>query len=179
MNSWFVKYPVRRRPKLRIFCFPPAGCSASEFRHWGHYFPEEIEIVGLQLPGRENRFSDSLIKDFSCLIDILCDELEKLVDIPYIIFGHSLGALIGYEIIKKRKIKSVSLPKLFITSAMEAPHCLTLPHKIQINNDDEVIDYLRSYDAIPHEFLNSIDFKKTILPYIKSDFLTSMLILAI
>lgn len=171
MAEWFVKYPSGKTPQLRVFCFPPAGGSASEFREWRNYFCDEIEILSLQLPGRETRFSEPLITDFTELIIKLHEEIRSLLNIPYIFFGHSLGALISFELIHSLRSQGLPLPRAFVASAKEAPHCHILPKEQDISNDVWLIDRLKSYASMPEDFLASIAFKEVFFPYIKGDFL--------
>ena len=171
MAEWFIKYSSGKEPKLRVFCFPPAGGSASEFREWRNYFSDKIEILSLQLPGRETRFSEPLITDFTELITRLHEEIRHLINIPYIFFGHSLGALIGFELIHSLRRQILPLPRAFIASAKEAPHCHTLPEEQDIHNDSWLIERLKSYASIPDDFFTSLEFKEVFFPYIKGDFL--------
>lgn len=171
MSEWFIKYSSEKQPKLRLFCFPPAGGSASEFREWCNYFCNEIEILSLQLPGRETRFSQPLVTDFTDLIIKLHEEIKNLLDIPYVFFGHSLGALISFELIHSLREKNLPLPCLFIASAKEAPHCHVLPKEQDIWNDKWLIERLKSYASMPEDFIVSLEFKEVFLPYIRADFL--------
>jgi len=169
--KWFTRYSNNRPLRLRIFCFPSAGGSASEFRGWVDYLPKDVELLSLQLPGRENRFNEPMITDFTKLIDVLKTEVIGLLDIPYIFFGHSLGALIAFELLLQLEKDNFGGPKVFIASAKEAPHCHTLPLMQDIINDGWLIGHLKQYASVPESYFDSSEFKEVFFPYIRADFL--------
>ena len=171
MSSWFLRYDKAVNPTCRVICFHPAGGSASQFRTWTEYFSDEVSIVALQLPGREDRFNDKQIMKFSLLIPLLAKEVISYLNLPYVIIGHSLGALIGFELIRYFQLNEYPLPKFLIVAAKEPPHFHCIPSKLEIINDEWLIERLKAYKAIPELLFQTEEFKEIFLPYIRSDFL--------
>ena len=88
-NPWIVCHKPLIQPSLRLFCFPYAGAGTSIFRTWRERLPSDIEICAIQLPGREKRIREPLIKDLSSLLDKLVPALLPYLDRPFAFFGHS------------------------------------------------------------------------------------------
>ena len=99
-SPWFVflSEQSRRDAEFRLFCFHYAGSGGSVFRPWTKRFSDQVELVAVQLPGRENRFDEPLLESMELVTTHLADALPPLLDKPYAFFGHSTGALISFEL---------------------------------------------------------------------------------
>jgi surfactin synthase thioesterase subunit len=155
----------------KVICFHPAGGSASQFRTWPKHLLDEISTVALQLPGREYRFNEEKITEFSSLIHILLKEIKPHLNLPYVIVGHSLGALIGFELTRHLQAHGYPLPQFLIVAAKEPPHLHHIPSKSNIIDDKWLVERLISYNAVPDPLFQLEEFKEIFLPYIRSDFL--------
>lgn len=171
MSSWFVTYDKIINPISKVICFHPAGGSASQFRTWPEYLSDKISTVALQLPGREDRFNEEKVTEFSTLIPVLLEAIKPHLYLPYVIVGHSLGALIGFELIRYLQAGGHPLPKFFVVAAKEPPHLHHIPSKLDIIDDEWLVDRLKSYNAVPGYIFQFEEFKEIFLPYIRSDFL--------
>jgi medium-chain acyl-[acyl-carrier-protein] hydrolase len=171
MSSWFVTYGRATNPTHKVICFHPAGGSASQFRTWSEHFSNEISIIALQLPGREDRFNEEKITEFSSIIPILLKEIKPHLTLPYVIVGHSLGALIGFELIRNLQIQRYPLPKILVVAAKEPPHLHHIPSRSNIIDDKWLVERLKSYNAVPSYLFQFEEFSKIFLPYIRNDFL--------
>ena len=87
--------------RLRLFCFPYAGGSALMFRTWSNALPADVEVCPVQLPGRSTRLTERPFTELSPLIQVLAQALSPLLDKPFAFFGHSLGALVGFELARQ------------------------------------------------------------------------------
>ena len=92
MQKWLARQPVRGESRLRLICLPFAGGGAQTYRNYAQMLPAGIEVCAVQLPGRERRFGEpaptSVLETVAQLLPIM----RQLVDLPYVVFGHSLGA---------------------------------------------------------------------------------------
>ena len=93
-SPWIKSLRAVPDAKLRLFCLPHAGGGAWSYRPWGAQLPDHIELVGLQPPGREDRLMHEPIPDVHDLAGELATALEPLLDKPYAVFGHSMGAIV-------------------------------------------------------------------------------------
>src|SRR5262245_19608067 len=97
-NPWLTVFRPDPSAKLRLFCLPHAGGAASLYRRWADALPPDIELNAVQLPGRENRFSEPPFVRWRPLVEALADGLASKLDKPFALFGHSMGAMLGYEL---------------------------------------------------------------------------------
>ena len=106
---------------FRLFCFPYAGGGASIFRTWPERLPPDIEVCAIQLPGREDRFGEPTFENLSSVIDVLADVLCPYTDFPFAFFGHSLGALISFELTRRLRRQKTPCPMQLFVSGHRAP----------------------------------------------------------
>lgn len=157
--------------KIKLFCLPYAGGSATMYEKWRRSLHPSIELIAVEYAGRGKRFSEPLCPNLEETIDDLCSIIEKEIDeTPYCIFGHSMGALVGYELYHRLKEKKLSLPVHMFLSGKGAPH---FPHKDRIIHnlsDADFKDELLKLEGTPKEVLTNEDLMEIFLPILRSDF---------
>jgi surfactin synthase thioesterase subunit len=152
---------------------PYAGSGASLFRTWTDEIAEAIEICPIQLPGRENRLRESPFADLSLLSDVLVKALSPYLDMPYALFGHSMGALISFEVCRRLEQSAVIPPMHLFVSGRSAPD-LPDPHPVSPQlPDDEFIGELRRLQGTTEEVLENREFLQMLLPLLRADFTLS------
>src|SRR5438105_14018756 len=109
-NSWFLVPRRVRQPRLRLFCFPFAGGSVSTFVGWPALLPGDIEVWAAQLPGRAARIGEPAIGDMTLLLDRLEAAMAPALDRPFALFGHSMGAIIAFELVRRLRRRGRRLP---------------------------------------------------------------------
>ncbi|MGA8518751.1 MAG: alpha/beta fold hydrolase, partial [Pseudonocardiaceae bacterium] len=100
-SSWAHISRPRPAARLRLICLPAAGGGASRYRDWPAHLPDGVEVVSVQLPGRENRFDEQPIDSMDQLVGSLLDGLAGNLIAPFALFGHSMGALIAFELARR------------------------------------------------------------------------------
>lgn len=121
VQSWFPS-TTRRDARLRLICLPYAGGGAATFRPWAGLMPPDIEVVPVRLPGREDWQTQSRYRRLTGLVEPLCDAFAPIASRPYAVFGHSMGALIGFELVRACRRRAMRLPVHLFVSACSAPH---------------------------------------------------------
>lgn len=116
-----VRLTPSAEPTFRVFCFPYAGSGASVFRAWAAHLPRGVELWGVQPPGRETRFAEDPPTEFGSLVDEATASIRSKLELPYVLFGHSLGALVSFEVVRRLQRHGENLPKRLIVSACAAP----------------------------------------------------------
>src|SRR6187397_2335302 len=106
---------------LRLFCLPHAGAGASVFARWSRALPPAIKVRALQLPGRESRLREPPASGMSPLVGELADTIAPVLDRPFAIFGHSMGALIGFELARELRRRGRPGPRHLLMSGLRAP----------------------------------------------------------
>jgi len=168
-SSWVTVTCPRPSARLRLFCLPFAGGGASRYREWPKYLPEDVEVVPIQLPGRENRFCEPAIDSVGVLADRVADGLSDYLDRPFALFGHSMGALIAFELARLLRRGSLEPVHLF-ASGCRAPHMPSRSPNRHGLPDSEFVAALRNLNGIPPDLLENPEFIDLLLPMIRSDF---------
>jgi medium-chain acyl-[acyl-carrier-protein] hydrolase len=152
-----------------VFCFHFAGGSASQFRPWDGMISNEIEILGVQLPGREARYHEPPMRDLAALIKVLGPALTSYIDRPFALFGHSLGALIAFEFARWLRRNSHPAPSGLFVASQPAPQ---LPRTYAPTHDlpeAELLDVLRMYGGTTESVLTNSQVMQIFLPTIRAD----------
>ena len=170
LNTWFRRKRSNPNPKLRLFSFPHAGGGASMFRLWHTHLPTSVEVCPVQLPGRENRVQEKPYSNIACLINDLTEVVRPLLDVPFTLFGHSMGGLIAFELTRALRRKNMVLPDLLIIAGLAAPHDPDQPPVVHHLPQDEFIDYIRQLEGTPEEVLNNSKLMDFFLPLLRADF---------
>ncbi|WP_053619962.1 thioesterase II family protein [Nocardiopsis sp. NRRL B-16309] len=83
--------------RFRLFLLHHAGGSPQGYRAWVRHFPADWDVCLVEAPGRGRSSDSAPFTDARDLARHLCDRLQPYLDRPYGLFGHSMGALVGYE----------------------------------------------------------------------------------
>jgi acyl transferase domain-containing protein/surfactin synthase thioesterase subunit len=169
-NLWIANLHSNPKAHLRLFCFPYAGAGASVFSTWSNQLPPEIEVCPIQLPGRENRQQEAPFTRLSPLIQTLVPLLKPYLDIPFALFGHSLGALIGFELARELRRRDLPSPVMLFVSGSRAPQILDTDFLIHRFPDPLFIEILRTIRGTPEKVLQNQELMQMLLPTIRADF---------
>src|SRR5436305_7322096 len=114
-NKWVVWMSRNSGADLRLFCFPYAGGSSSVFAAWWRSLPNFVQLAPVQLPGRGNRISERPWRKLDQLADAIVEDLLPVFkEKPFAIFGHSMGATLGFEVARRLAQRHEILPELFL-----------------------------------------------------------------
>jgi surfactin synthase thioesterase subunit len=119
MNSWLVRRSRRPAARYRLYCFPFAGGSPGVYLPWEQRLPE-VEVWGVLPPGRGKRFEEPPIPEVPVLVQALLAEVDFRA--PYLLFGHSLGALLAFETARALQAAGRPGPAALIVSGHRPPH---------------------------------------------------------
>jgi medium-chain acyl-[acyl-carrier-protein] hydrolase len=170
-TSWIQYWQPKPQARVRLFCFPYAGGTSGLFRTWSEQFPPDIEVYPIQLPGRERRIGEIPFRWLPDLIEALIEVLAPYLDKPYAIFGHSMGALIGFELSRSiRQMHQGLLPVHLFLSGHRAPQ-IALPRAPAYNLPEaDFIDVLSELNGTPKETLQHKELLQLLLPLLRADF---------
>ncbi|WP_063774897.1 thioesterase II family protein [Kitasatospora azatica] len=155
--------------RLRLFCFPYAGGGASIYSGWQHRLGSRVQVMPVQLPGREGRSAEPRFTDLESLVDDLDDELGPALEQPHAFFGHSMGALIAFALTQRRHVRGAQLPRCLLLSAYRAPH-LPAPQQVAADADEsELLESLISLGGIPPIMLDHPEWLSALLPVTRDD----------
>ncbi|PPK63145.1 alpha/beta fold hydrolase [Actinokineospora auranticolor] len=169
-SDWLVNLTPRRRGRVSLLCLPFAGGGAGAFHDWPDGLPPDVEVWAVRLPGRESRLVEEPYRDLGALVDALVPEVAGLVGTPYAVFGHSMGALVGYELVRRLRAAGLPEPGLLVASGHDAPHVAAHPRQLHAMPDPALVAALRDYGATPDTLLAQPELLELFLPTIRADF---------
>lgn len=168
---WVRRYRPRPDAAARIVCFPPAGGTASTFRGWAPRLPDDVELWAMTYPGRENRFAEPSIQDMAELADAAAGALAPAIDRPCLLFGHSMGASVAFEVARRLEPACGELVARLVVSCRPGPALqLACPSRSHLLDDDGVVAELRELGGTADEILDDPEMRALVLPIARSDF---------
>jgi medium-chain acyl-[acyl-carrier-protein] hydrolase len=157
----------RTNPVLRLFCFPYAGAGAAAYRLWPNHLSDDIEVVAIHPPGRAHRLLERPLTRIDAMVENALTCLTPLMDKPFAVFGHSLGAIVAAEFARNLQAHGRSASHLFISSRPPRREPTELLH--QLPDDDFVAAMNARYNGIPSEILAQPDLLTLLLPALRAD----------
>jgi medium-chain acyl-[acyl-carrier-protein] hydrolase len=169
-SAWLRCSDVNPRPAVRLICFPHAGGGASSFNGWRSLLPEWIGLVKAQLPGREDRRECNPLTRIEDVIPSLFPPVRELLDRPVAFYGHSMGALIAFELACELRRKGQAPPVAVLISGRRAPH-KPLRSSYAMHNlpDHELAERLLRLGGIPPALLENQRWRDHYLSLIRAD----------
>ncbi|HBP1010956.1 TPA: thioesterase [Pseudomonas aeruginosa] len=170
MALWFP-YANRPRGKMRLFTFPYAGSGASVFHNWFLPLYDSVDLYALQLPGRESRAAEAPYRDMEEAGGAIADCLANLFDddVPYVFFGHSMGALLAYRVACVLRARRRTEPCRLVLSGMAPPHLGQAVQPLHRLPANQAITLLGRMGGVPDIVLGEPDLMEMFLPIIQAD----------
>lgn len=171
-NPWIAYLTPRPAARVRLYCFPFAGGGASTYRRWGAELPPEIEVRPVQPPGREGRIGEPAFRSVEPLVEALAGTLPGDLGegVPFAFFGHSMGALIAYELARLLRRRGRPQPARLLVSAHRAPQQPPREDPIHDLPEEEFRRRLRQLNGTPEEVLDHPELMELLGPLLRADF---------
>jgi len=167
-NKWILKHSSPPESKIRLLCFPFGGGGSSFYLSWAKVLEPDIEVVPIQLPGRENRINEPTITEMNRLISEIIQAIQSLLDKPYAFFGHSMGAYISFELAREIRRLQLSPPLKLLLSGMRAAHLKDTRTSIANLPDKDLIIALKERYGLQTKEI-AMELIQLMLPTIRSD----------
>ncbi|EST38543.1 hypothetical protein N566_06845 [Streptomycetaceae bacterium MP113-05] len=164
--SYLIRQTSPADPAVRLVCFPHAGGSASFFRSWSRHLPPTVELLSVQYPGRESRFSETLIPSMAPLSSAVAQQLLTLAPVRTVLFGHSMGAAVAYETLLRLEDAGAA----HFTRLCVSGRSLTGAPGKAVRTDEEVIEAVRSLGGTNGLVFDDPDLRDMLLPIIRNDY---------
>jgi medium-chain acyl-[acyl-carrier-protein] hydrolase len=159
-----------KTPSLRVFCIPYAGGSADIYRAWQRWFPEQIDICLVHLPGRGTRVREEPFTQLTPLVKSIAAHIGGEIKVPYVLYGHSMGALLSFELARELLSRHRNAPAHIFVSGCRAPQwpktgppTFNLPH-------DKFIGELKRLNGTPKMVLDDPELMEVFLEILRADF---------
>lgn len=169
-GNWFICPQPGPQAHMRLFCFPYAGGNAALYLPWARLMPTTIEVVAVQLPGRAERLREPPHTALGPLVESLAAAIEPCLDRPFGFFGHSMGALIAFELARTLQLHYNRRPACLIVSGHRAPQLPAHRPPIHDSPEAELIEQLRHLNGTPREVFEHNELLQLVLPLLRADF---------
>ena len=154
----------------RVFCLPHAGAGASAYRTWSNELLPGLQLCAVQLPGRENRLGEPPIDSAAALVRELVSGLHPFLDRPFVVFGHSMGALLAFELACELRRAGLPQPARLFLAAHKAPHLPFDQPPVHQLNPREFRAELRRLEGTPETVLANEELMQIAEPILRADF---------
>lgn len=168
-SHWFLVPRPASAAAIRLFCLPYAGGGASIYRRWAERLPEEIELCAVQLPGHETRLDEEPFDRIEPLLEALELAMLPYLDRPVVLFGHSMGAILSFELTRALHRRGAAPRHLFV-SGRAAPQLTE--HRPFIHNlpPARFLEEVYALEGTPPEILGNRELIHALLPVMQADF---------
>lgn len=167
-KKWFLNIKYHPEACATVLCLPCGGGSASSFWSWQDLHLN-VNVWALKLPGRDNRIAESFITSPKQLILSIIEAMPRTWPTPFILYGHSMGAGLAFELILALQKQGRALPALFIAAGREPPNC-EYRFTVKELSDEGLISYIQGLGGVYQQIPADIHFLKLYLAKIRADY---------
>lgn len=167
--TWLRDWSHSEHVALRVLCLPGAGTAAHTFRRWSRLLPADIGVVAVELPGRGSRTDEPALYSMEEILRPLSEEVAALADRPLVVFGHSMGAVVGAELCRTLGRERGFAPDLMIAAACEAPRLTPRKDYARWLSEEGILDFLREMGGTPPELLADEDYMRMLTLALHAD----------
>lgn len=169
-DPWVICPNPNPRASLRLFCFPFAGGGAATFHPWARLLPPEVELYSIRLPGRESRMREAPFVRLLPLVEALAGALSPYFIEPFAFFGHSMGALLSFELTRHLRRQSAPQPVQLFAASHRAPQLPDpYPPLYHLPDDEFIAEMHQRYDGVPQAILSSDELRQLFMPVMRAD----------
>lgn len=157
------------QPRISLYCLPYAGASASVYVRWKRRLPAWVEVLPVELPGRGRLMREPPRVTLPALLERIAPDVRPDAGRPFAIFGHSLGALIAFELAVWFEARGRT-PAVVFTSGTCSPEARDRERFAALKSDDELRAELLRLDGTPAQVLADPELMELALPVLRADF---------
>ncbi|KAI9035671.1 thioesterase II family protein [Aspergillus affinis] len=168
LSPWFVRGNPANANCPRLLCIHSMGIGASLFTPFLIDPPDGLDPIAVQLPGRETRAEEPPVVSVSEIVSNIMAEMDNVVGFPHVVWGHSFGGIIAFEVLRVLRRQGKPLPRLFVTGTI-APHRIYTWQKRDILIESFRDDISPEYLLAVARYVDNADFLRSILPMMRQD----------
>lgn len=167
-DLWCRRYHPARSAAARLVCLPHAGGSATFFHPVSATLSPRVDVVAIQYPGRQDRRNEPAIDDLAELADRIHGILRRQDDLPVTLFGHSMGALVGFEVTRRLEADGCGPVRLY-ASGRRAPSTRRA-EAVHLRDDAGILAEIRRMDGTASSVLGDEEMMRAALPALRADY---------
>jgi len=169
-SLWLRRYGNATDPTVRLVCLPHAGGSATYFFPLAKALPAHIEVLAVQYPGRQDRYSEPFIDNVVTLAEHLLGVLRTQRDLPLVLFGHSMGATVAFEIARRLVVEQPDGP---LAGMIVSARCAPSKHRsngIHLLDDAGILAEVNKLSGTQAAVLEDEELIQMVLPVLRNDY---------
>jgi pyochelin biosynthesis protein PchC len=152
----------------RLLCLPHAGGSASFYFPVSKALSPAVDVLAVQYPGRQDRREEPPATSINELAEGVFRALDDREDTPLALFGHSMGAMVGFEL--ARLLEAAGRPPaVFVVSGRRGPSVQRIENVHQGGNA-RLIEEIAKLDGTDAALLQDEEVLRMILPALRADY---------
>ncbi|MEV5655550.1 alpha/beta fold hydrolase [Streptomyces sp. NPDC052291] len=168
-TSWLRRFHPAEQAPVRLFCLPHAGGSASYYFPVSRALTPAADVIAVQYPGRQDRRNEPCVDDVRRLADLVTAEMLPWCDRPVALFGHSLGATLGFEVALRLEAAGTT-PRVLFASGRRAPSRPREKENVHRSPDAQLLTTIRRMSGTDPAVLADDELLRSILPAIRADY---------
>lgn len=169
IGQWLVPLAKSSAADFGIVCFPWAGGGPAGFHPFKAHVGNDLSLWGVSLPGRQHRLADLQDADLGLWVEAIGEELVRLPDHPLVLFGHSFGAIVAFEVAQWLADRQHDVVSLLCVSSRRAPGLPSRHPNLSQASDDELISWMRGLGGAHDELLSSAEMLDVMLRPLRDD----------
>ena len=167
---WITRPCKRPQARFRLFCFARAGGGTASFRGWPQDIHPEVEVALIQCPGREARLREEPLRSMEALVPTIAGEMAKFLDLPYAVYGHSLGAKVAFETVRELRRRKLPAPVHLFAAASPGPGVAWAHSPLHHLEDFSLLREIdQRYGGVPQEVLADKELCALLIPALRAD----------
>jgi surfactin synthase thioesterase subunit len=168
-GQWIRRYHSAPRGGIRLVCFPHAGGSPNYYFPLSRALAPRVEVLAVQYPGRQDRLGEKPAGSVAELADSICGALEPWMDGHAAFFGHSMGAIVAFEVARRFQRHTPRTPLRLLVSGRGAP-ARPRNEAVHLRDDAGIVAEMRRLGGTSPRFLEDEDWVSLILPAVRGDY---------
>ncbi|HEU5470220.1 MAG TPA: alpha/beta fold hydrolase [Actinophytocola sp.] len=166
-GSWFRTGNRPAHPRAHVFCFPHGGGDPRGYLGWQAGL--DAELLAVCAPGRGHRFAEPPPESIGELAVGAADAIAGHADAPIVLFGHSFGALVAFEV--ARLLRDTATPRHVVLSGCVAPALLPTEYLVWAAGLDgrEFAEAAGRYEGLAPEIVADEELQELLLPGLRAD----------
>lgn len=168
-SRWFRRFREGPEQGVPLLCFPHAGGTAGFYFALAEEFSADVHVRAIQYPGRMERRREPLCKTIEELADRIFAVLDDLVNRPIALFGHSMGAIVAFEVARRLERETSTGPATVFVSGRRAPSTVRA-EQVHQYDDSTLLDEIRSLNGTDPRVLENEDILRMVLPTVRADY---------